>query len=99
MIDLGAYLIEADDRSVTLRRKHVTEKGESTTVVVGFYTSLHNVARKLATLKAHEAIAAGKSLTEVVDAINTATAVILEALEPVVTPPATVHPEQGTLPC
>lgn len=86
MIDLGQYLIDADDRSVTLHRKHVTEKGESTTVAVGFYTSLHNVARKLATLKTHEAIAAGKTVAEIAVIVDQATTAILEALETAVVP-------------
>ena len=99
MIDLGAYLLDAAERDLTLHRKHVTEKGESTTVVVGFYTSLHNVARKLATLKTHEAIAAGKTVAEIAVIVDHATTAILEALETAVAPPATVHPEQGRLEC
>ncbi len=99
MIDLGAFLLDADDRSLTLHRKRVNEKGEPTTVVVGFYPNAHAVARKLASLPGHDAIAAGLTVAQIRDAIDTAAAVILEALEPALAAPATVHPDQGQLPC
>ena len=79
MIDLGHYLIDADDRSVTLYRRRVSEKGEATTVVVGYYANLTAVARKLATLPTHEAIAARKTVTEIALIVDRATATILEA--------------------
>ena len=99
MIDLGHYLIDADDRSVTLYRRRVSEKGEATTVVVGYYANLTAVARKLATLPTHEAIAARKTVTEIAQIVDRATATILEALGQTETPTSTVHPGQGALPC
>lgn len=85
MIDLGDYLLDADKRSLTLYRKHIIQKGdkagEMRTEEVGHYTSLFNVAVKLTALSAHEAIAAGAPVPEIIEAMERSASTILQALE------------------
>jgi hypothetical protein len=104
MIDLGEYLISADDRSVTLHRKTTVKNkqtGEETPAIarLGDYGTFAQAAARLAHIAAADAITAGKSVTQIVEAVNAAAAVILEALEPALERSAGVHPDQGQLPC
>lgn len=77
MIDLGAYLLDADERSVTLHRKTMRKNaktGEVTPHVdrFGDYATFAQVAARLAHMAAADAIAAGYSVDRIRGAVEDA---------------------------
>lgn len=87
MIDLGEYLLEADDRSVTLHRKTMRKNAKTGEVApavdrFGDYATFAQAAARLAHIAAADAIAAGKTVTEIVDAVADAASRIEQAIKP-----------------
>jgi hypothetical protein len=86
MIDLGGYMLEADERSVTLHRK-VTRTNKTTneqtpgTEVVGHYATFGQAAHRLAHMSAAEAVRAGHDVDDIATAVADGAARIERAIE------------------
>jgi ABC-type sulfate/molybdate transport systems ATPase subunit len=85
MIDLGLYLLDADDRCVTLHRKTVRKNAKTgvetpATDVIGHFATFAQAAARLAHMSAADAVAAGYNVDRIRQSVDDAATRIENAI-------------------